>query len=89
MSQTYNQRSTEKLDYPVILTKFLTGGDTVVTATASAAPAGLTITVSDATTEMPLLWVSGGTVGVTYVATLTFTTAIGRIKEFDVSIEIN
>lgn len=88
MSQTKSQRVTEILDYPFILTKFLTGGDTVTSATASASPAGLTVTVSEQTTEQPSLWVSGGIVGVTYVVTLIFTTTVGRTKEFDVNIEI-
>ena len=88
MSQTKKQRVTEILEYPFILTKFLTGGDSLTSATASASPAGLTVHVTEQTSDTPLLWVSGGIVGVTYVVTLIITTAIGRTKEFDVNIEI-
>tara|TARA_B110000211_G_C14035337_1_gene534233 strand:- start:515 stop:784 length:270 start_codon:yes stop_codon:yes gene_type:complete len=88
MSQTKKQRVTEILEYPFILTKFLTGGDTVTSATASASPTGLTVSVTEDTTDTPFLWVSGGIVGVTYVVTLIITTQVGRTKEFDVNIEI-
>ena len=77
------------LDYGVDLTKWLVTGDTVNGATATVAPSGLTIAVTQETTSEPKVWVSGGLTGTEYQITLTVVTTGGRTKEFEFKLVVD
>lgn len=56
---------------------WLTGGDTIVSHTVTAA-SGLTVDSTEATGTAVTVWLSGGTVGQSYAVTCHIVTAAGR-----------
>ena len=86
--KSFDQQPADRLDYGVDLTKWLVAGDSVLTATASAIPLGLTLDVTDVNTSIPRVWVSGGSDNNEYQITLQVTTVVGRIKEFEFKISV-
>ena len=86
--KSFDQQPADVLDYGIDLTKWLVAGDTVLTATASAVPNGLTLSVTDEDTTIPRVWVGSGTPNNEYQVTLKVTTVVGRIKEFEFKIYV-
>lgn len=84
----YTKQSAEKLDYEIDLTAWLPTGDTVISTTATSSPSGLTLGITGETTSNPKIWLSGGTDGVEYQATVIITTNTGRIKEVDFRLKV-
>lgn len=85
----FNKQPNEVLDYTIDLaTNWMVSGDTVSGTTAIASPSGLSLTVTQATTTTPKIWVSNGTDGATYQITATVTTTGGRTKEVEFKIAV-
>lgn len=73
----------ETKQYAIDYSKWLENGETLVSATFSVSPAGITFGtyVIDGTGTILSFYVSGGTDGTYYVVKVLATTAIGQIKE--------
>ena len=91
---TYTQQPADKLDYDVYYADapdgspdWLGAGDSIESATVEVSPLGLTVTDITGPNRIKL-WVSGGTNGTTYKATLTITTTEGRIKQDELKFRI-
>jgi len=84
----FAQQPLDILDYGINLTKWLTEGDNVISATAYSSPTGLNIVVTQETTNTPKVWISGGVDGVEYKVSATVITNGGRTKEFDFKIAV-
>lgn len=68
------------LDYEIDYSEFLTAAsDTIESSEWSVSPTGLTIESNANTTTRTKVWVSGGTLGVTYRLSNTIVTNNGRI----------
>jgi len=77
------------LDYGFNYTDWLAVGETITTSTWASTPAGLTVGTNSIGTGITVVWLSGGTVGVTYSVTNHVTTTIGSIhREDDRTLEI-
>jgi hypothetical protein len=76
-------------DYDLDWSQWL-GSDTIATSTWSALPAGSALTMSNPSFVSPItkVWLSGGTLGQTYVLENTITTAAGETEVRRVSILI-
>tara|TARA_R110000737_G_scaffold327515_1_gene341822 strand:- start:174 stop:446 length:273 start_codon:yes stop_codon:yes gene_type:complete len=85
---TFLKQPAEVLDYTFNLDKWMATGDTVQSATATSTPLGLTTTVTNGTTTSPSVWASGGADGKLYKVTLTVATTDGRIKEFEMNLQV-
>lgn len=66
------------LDYTVDWSQWLDTGDTITTSTWVIAPTGLTQQSAASTPTAATVWLSGGTLGITYTVTNRITTAQGR-----------
>ena len=82
---TYTQQPAEKLDYDIDYSEWLDAGDTVLSATATALPAGLAVLPIVSATAVKV-WAYGGTDKTTYEVTVTMTSAAGRIKQDEIKI---
>jgi len=90
MMQIFPKQPAEVLDYSFPLSKWMAEGDTVESATVAALPAaGIIVSVSGDDTLTPSVWVSGGADGSEHKITLTVTTTVGRVKEFQFRIAIS
>ena len=85
---TYTKQAADHLDYDIEYEDFLSTGDSVLSGTVSVSPSGLTIDPPLVVGTTLKLWVSGGTVGTTYKADVTMTTAQGRIKQDELRFRI-
>jgi hypothetical protein len=87
---TFIQQPSDELDYDINYTDWLSDSDTVLSATATVTPAGLTVAapLPVDTNRRLKLWVSGGTAGVTYKVEVTMTTALNRVKQDEVRFKI-
>jgi len=88
MMDIFRQQPEEILDYGVDLTKWIITGDSVISSIAKSSPSGLNTTVSNGTTSVPKVWVSGGVNDTEYKVTLTVITNGGRTKEFEFKIVV-
>lgn len=87
--ETYQQQPSDNLDYDIEYGEFLSDGDTVVSATKTVEPVGLTVTDPVVISDTRLkVWVTGGTSGSTYKVTVTTTTASGRVKQDELRFRI-
>lgn len=77
----------ETLDYDVDFEKWLSEGDTMLSATA-VAETGLTVDDVEVIAPLVKVWLSGGTAGVSYKVTVTLQTTAGRIKEADFTLRV-
>jgi len=84
---TKKKTAAEVLDYVVDDSLFL-GSDTIASVTWLVSPAGVTIGSTSNTSSTATIWLSGGTVGVTYVVTCRITTAGGRTKDYSFNLRI-
>ena len=90
MMQIFTKQPADVLDYSFPLSKWMAEGDTVATATVEALPAeNITVPVTGGDTLTPSVWVSSGLDGSEHKITLTVTTTVGRIKEFQFRIAIS
>lgn len=74
------------LDYMFDWTEWL-GSDSIVSATVTASP-GISIGTTVVTTTGILVWVSGGTTGISYSVTCEITTLATRIDERSMTIPV-
>jgi len=84
----YQMQPSDKLDYDINYTDFLTDGDTILSATVTATPNDLVIggpTIIDAARRLKI-FVSGVDDGVKYKLDITMTSALGRIKQDEIII---
>lgn len=81
---SFKQQPAERLDYDVDYTDWLPSADSLSSATVSVSPSGLTIDSPAINGKFVKLWVSGGSSGAKYKATLTVVTAIGRTKQDEI-----
>lgn len=89
MLATFIKRTGNQLDYDLDCEKFLTDGDTIVSAIASVLPGDdLDIMAVMHTDTEVKVWVKGGAEKTNYVILVTITTALGRIKEEEFTIRI-
>jgi hypothetical protein len=87
---TFTQQPHEVLDYDFDYSEWISTGDTIVGAVATA-DAGITLgsTIIDSTThKIVKQWVSGGTDGNVYKIQITATTAGGRVKEIEFKVKV-
>lgn len=84
----FEQQPADELDYDIDYDDWIHDADTVVSATASASPADLTITGPLVSGNTVKIWVSGGVDGTRYKVTVTTTTSYGRIKQDEIRIKI-
>lgn len=80
MPQSFLKDPQATLDYQVDWSGWLTGGDTISSATVTAST-GLTVDRTDVATETVTAWVSGGSVGCRYTLVFHIVTAGGRTDE--------
>jgi len=94
---SFSKQPDEILDYDVDLTEWVTVGDTVngteVSVDGSAyavnhVSAGISISITNAATSVPKLWVSGGVDGIVYKISVQVSTNSGRLKEVDFKMKI-
>ena len=86
---TVVQQPSERLSYTIDYGEFLTDGDNVQTATASAAPAGLTVNNVGVYDPRVKFWVEGGTAGEKYKVTVNVETADGRLLQDEIIFKID
>lgn len=89
---TYIKQPSDRLDYDIDYTEWLTSGDTVISATVVidiTETSGLTIDTPIISGGVIVkLWVNDGVNGRTYKATVTATTDQGRIKQDEVRFKV-
>lgn len=78
---TYTKQPNDILDYDVEYVDFLSEGDSLLSATATVSPIGLTVNTPLIVGTTVKLWVSGGTAGIKYKVTVKTVTALSRTKE--------
>jgi hypothetical protein len=81
MLGTVRKRPDDQLDYDVEFHDWLTSGDTITSATATADPAGVTVDRVQVFGTLVKVWLSGGALGGSHIITVTASTAQGRVKE--------
>ena len=82
---SYTQQPDERLDYDIPCN--LEDSDSILTATPTVTPAGLTVNEVVAG-DIVKLWVESGTTGTTYKVEVLVETALGRKKEFELKFKI-
>lgn len=85
---SYKQQPSDVLDYAFDYSDFLQVDDSLLSATSSVTPSGLTVNAPFVSDKQIKFWVSGGTDGVKYKLTITATTAVGRVKQDEAYITI-
>lgn len=85
----FKQDPAENLDYLLDWTVEL-AGDTIIGTPTVVATAGLTATYSASlsTSTTTVIWMSGGTAGVSYQVACTVTTLVGRVLKRSVTMNI-
>lgn len=85
---TSTQQPSERLLYSIDYAEALPDGDLPLVATATTAPATLTVEDPFTADTRVRFWVSGGTAGISYKVELTVTTVVGRIFQDEVTIRV-
>jgi hypothetical protein len=85
---TSTQQPSERLLYSIDYAEALPDGDLLMVATATTAPATLTVEDPFTADTRVRFWVSGGTAGISYKVELTVTTVAGRIFQDEVTIRV-
>lgn len=85
---SFYKQPTERLDYDIDFTEWLPNGDAIITTDAVSIPVGLTLTITDATTIIPKVWVGGGENKKRYVVSVVCETNQGRTKEVNFQIKV-
>jgi hypothetical protein len=78
---TFTKDASERLDYTVDWTAWLTGGDTIAAAPTWTVPAELTKDAQGHDSTRATVWLTGGVPGRTYTVECRITTVQGRIAE--------
>jgi hypothetical protein len=81
MLGTMRKRPDDALDYDVSFEKWLSPGDTLIDATATADSPDLTVLSVALSGAVTKVWLAAGLAGNSYQITVTATTAQGRVKE--------
>lgn len=76
------------LDYDLDLTNWLLVGETIVSATVTVLPAGLTVGSPLITSPKVKVWVSGGTAAIDYTLTFKCVTSSTPAREYVAQMEI-
>jgi hypothetical protein len=85
----YTKRPDDRLDYDVDFTKWLTGGDTIVSVSVSiSAGTGVTNDDQTFTGQVVKVWLLGGADGDDALVTVEATTMQGRVKEVSFRLKI-
>lgn len=84
---TFIKQPNDHLDYDIVLTDWLTEGDTVVSLNVDA-PTGINISLTETSEDRVKIWIEGGTHGQTYKFSPIITTFGGREKEVDFQIVV-
>jgi len=71
----------EKLDYTLDWTLRVTETDAIVTSIWTTPSSGLTVASTSMSSYTSTIWLSGGTIGITYYMTNRITTVFGRIMD--------
>lgn len=85
---SYKQQPADNLDYAFDYSDFLQSGDSLLSATATVSPTGLTVTTPVVSGQQVKFWLTGGVSGTKYKLTITTTTAIGRVKQDEAYVTI-
>ena len=85
---SFYKQPTERLDYDVDFSLWLSPGDAIIATSVVSNPIGLTIYVTDAATLIPKLWVSGGVDKNSYILSVTVETQQGRTKEVNFKVKV-
>lgn len=85
--QTFIKQPNDHLDYDIVLTEWLTTGDTIVAANITA-PDGINVSATEISADRVKFWIEGGTTGKTYKFSPVIITFGGREKEVDFQIKV-
>lgn len=88
MLGTMRKRPDDTLDYDVSFEKWLSPGDVLTDATATADSLDLTVDSVSLSGVVAKVWLSAGLAGYSYTITVTATTSQGRIKEVSFNLRI-
>lgn len=88
MLGTMRKRPDDTLDYDVSFDRWLSPGDTLTDATATADSPDLTVLSVSLSGAVAKVWLAAGLVGDSYQVDVTATTAQGRIKETSFNLRI-
>lgn len=88
MLGTLRKRPDDTLDYDVSFEKWLSPGDVLTDATATADAASLTVLRTSLSGAVAKVWLAAGLAGNSYTITVTATTSQGRIKEVTFNLRI-
>lgn len=81
MLGTVRKRPDDQLDYDVEFERWLSDGDSIQDATATAEPTGASADRVEVFGTVVKVWLSGGEAGMSYKINVTVSTAEGRVKE--------
>lgn len=84
---SYRQQPADTLDYDVDFSDWLPAGDTIVSATAVAVPATISVT-NVISSPVVKVWCPNGVNGTTYKITVTATTNDGRVKQVEFRLKV-
>ena len=84
---SYSQQPADKLDYDIDYSEWLVTGDSLLSATVTVDPVGLTVDHIIVGKKIKV-WAYGGTNLVKYKITVTATTSLGRIKQDEIKLSI-
>jgi hypothetical protein len=88
MLGTMRKRPDDTLDYDVSFEKWLSPGDVLTDATATADSLDLTVDSVSLSGAVAKVWLSAGLAGNSYTVTVTATTTQGRIKEVTFNLRV-
>ncbi len=88
MLGTVRKRPDDLLDYDVQFDRWLSSGDTIVGATATPDPVGVTITSVQIFGQVVKVWIRGGAAGESFKIDVTVSTSMGRVKEVSFNLRI-
>lgn len=88
MLGTVRKRPDDQLDYDVTFERWLSDGDTITDATATADPDGVNVDRVEVFGDVVKVWLSGGEAGASHKINVTATTAEGRVKEVTFNLRI-
>lgn len=88
MLGTMRKRPDDTLDYDVSFERWLSAGDDLTDATATADSIDLTVNSVSLSGSVAKVWLSAGLAGNSYQITVTATTSQGRIKEVTFNLRV-
>lgn len=88
MSNQWIKDPTADLDYEIDWSQWLRSGDTLTSSTWVISPTGLTQQSAYSSPTSTTIWLTGGTVGISYTVTNRITTAQGRDDERSLTIQV-